>query len=227
MGKGSSGGGGGTRDNSSWGGGGGGGAVERTEDGYTMYSSHEALEERLRNEAWEERLTDDQKAAIEAYTSEHDVYKQINNSLRNGAAVDELTKERTENLSSALDDAWLNENIVVTRRMSARLFGGAQHPSEIREMYGQTVTDQGFASSTANMSNTLFSSTKPIEAHIKVRGRQRGVGAYVNAFSKYGDAEYGESEFLFNKKSTFKILGSYYDATGRTHVNLEYVGRHK
>ena len=223
MGKGSSGAGGGVRDNTAWGG--GGGAVERTEDGYTMYRDDEAIEEHLRNEAWEGRLDEGQKEAIEAYANAHDVYKQINETLRMGKPADELTQQRIENLSSALDDSWLGENIVVTRRLGPEMFGGAQYPSEFREMYGQTVTDEGFASSSAKVDFRAYANTRPIEAHIKVKGRQKGVGAYINAFSEHTGPEYGESEFLFNKKSTFRILGSYYDAKGKTHVNLEYVGR--
>ena len=211
MGKSKSGGGGGSRDNRHWG--------EGNTDGFMGHTDPEKLQEQVGNTSWENRLTDDQKHALDMYLNRDNAYRDINNALRKGQDASPETQKLIDNLGAALDDSYLKQNITVTRRSGASLLGGADTPAKIREMYGKVVVDPGFASSTAKVDSGAYANTRPMEYHIKVPGRTRGVGAYVQDL-----ATFEEHEFLFNRGSAFRILGSY-SRGGKTHVNMEYVGR--
>ena len=215
MGKGRSGAGGGARDNTKWGTGDVG--------GFKAHTDPEEIQKQVGNESWEERLTDDQKEALDMYMNREYAFERMNEALRHPEkeASEEVQKWNTD-LEAALDDSYLKQNIVVARRSDASLIGGAETAADVKKMYGQVVTDPGFTSSSAKVDFEAFKSTRDVEYHIKVPGRQKGVGAYVQHFGKSGD----EYEFLFNRGSSFRILGGY-ESFGKLHVNMEYVGRFK
>lgn len=201
---------------------GGGGRDNRR---FATLTDEAEIQKSIGDKAWEDRLTDDQLKAIDMYMNREHAYKRINDPLRKEQEItDPRMAKAAKDLESALDDAWLNRGVVVTRRTGFEMFGDARTPSDIREKYGEVVTDLGFASGSPKADYTAFANTKPVELHIKVPGRQKGVGAYV---AKFGESD-NEYEFLFNRGSSFKILGSYYGNDGKkVHVNLEYVGRFK
>ena len=215
MGKGSSRNGGGVRDNTAWG-------TGDVSGGYQAYTDPDAIQKHVGNQAWEDRLTDAEKEALDMYMNKDYAFKRMNEALRDGTVPDSDTGKLINDLGAALDDSYLKQNIVVARRTTPELFGGADTPTEIRKMYGDIVTDPAFLSSSAKVDYKAYQNTRPMELHIKVSGRQRGVGAYVQHFAENTD----EYEFLFNRGSSFRILGAYAQG-GKTHVNLEYVGRYK
>ena len=215
MGKGRSSNGGGARDNSRW-------AEDGVTGGFHSYTDADEIQKKIGNEAWEERLTEDEEHALDMYMNRDYAFRRMNGALRDpdGAPADEQTQALIDDLGSALDKSYLKENVIVTRRSDASLLGGADTAAQVREMYGDVVVDPGFASASAKADYTAFKNTRPMEYHIKVPGRQSGVGAYVQNFAESKN----EYEFLFNRGASFRVLGAY-EQGGKTHVNMEWVGR--
>lgn len=236
MGAGRSGNGGGRRDNRNW-----GGAEEKTGDrtkvdGYNVYDSKSEIESAMglgtggEADRWKKRLTPAEEYYAEAYTGND--HRMINEFERKGIVKGDTVEKlmhRNDILESALDKAVVEKPMLVNRSSSDDLLGGAHTVADIRKMFGQRVTDRGFMSS--EISPTT-SASRPygskhgehqIFYHIKVPSG-KGIGAYMRGVSPGAKQE---QEFLFNRGATFKILGAYEDATGRTHVNLKWIGRFK
>ena len=216
MGKGVSSAGGGVRDNTAWDRG-------RKQDGFMAHTDADEIRKQVGNEAWEKRLSDAQKEALDTYINKGYAFEDINGVLRDPSRGADLeTWKMIKDLGRALDDSYLKENVVLLRRSDASLVNGADSAAEVRRMYGEVVTDPGFMSASAKVDFRAYGSTRDVEYHIKVRGGQKGVGAYVQSFAD--ESNKGEYEFLFNRGSSFRILGAY-ETYGKLHVNMEYVGR--
>lgn len=228
MGKGRSGQGGGLRDNRKWDGGGTG-----KQDGYRMFGSNEEITDTMglgnggQTDKWDKKLTPQEEVAVEWYTGNG--HRPLNEFERkgkvSGASGEKLT-EYSDNLESALDKG-RNPRMIVNRTSDSSLLGGAHTVEDIRKMYGQTVTDKGFTSTELNLANSLANPygskhSDQVYYHIKTPAG-KGIGQYVQGIS----GAHQEQEFLFNRGSSFKVLGAYADAEGRVHANLKYVGRAK
>lgn len=223
-----SGSGGGLRDNRRWGGGG-----AAAQDGYAMYSSNDQIEAAMglgnggQADRWAEKLTPWEENAVKWYTGNG--HRQINEFERLGKH-DKMPAEQlmkfSDSLESAIDKGRLDKRMVVNRTSSADLLGGAHTVADLRKMYGQTFTDKGFMSSEINLANSLANpygskhGAEQIYMHIKVP-KGEGIGQYVRGLSNANQ----EQEFLFNRGSSFKLVGAYQDAAGHVHANLKYVGR--
>lgn len=187
------------------------------------HTDPEAIQKEVGNESWEKRLTDGQKEALDMYINRDDAFRRINEALRNPEAqADPETQRLIDGLGSALDDSYLKENIIAVRRSDDKLIRGAETAADVKRMYGQVVTDPGFMSASAKVDFKPYEGTRDVEYHIKVPGRQSGVGAYVRNFAEGGNKE--EYEFLFNRGASFRIEGAY-ETYGKLHVNMTYVGR--
>ena len=229
MGGGRSGNGGGRRDNRNWGGV-GNLTREGMLDGYHMYDSKEEIEDALGEDAqkWKDSLTPAEEVAVEWYTGNG--HRPLNEFERNGIqsksySVEQLM-EASDNLESALSKGHLGEKMVVNRTSSADLLDGASTVAEIRKKFGEVVTDKGFTSSEISLKTSIDNpydakqGEKQIRYHIKVPAGD-GIGQYVQPIANAQN----EREFLFNRGSSYKIVGAYNDAQGQVHVNLRYVGR--
>jgi len=114
--------------------------------------------------------------------------------------------------------------MIVHRITGTELFGGASTVKEFRQLYGEVVTDKGYTSSELNARRDLTGQygtehEKQVIMHIKTPSG-KGIGQYVGGVSNANK----EQEFLFNRGSSFKVLGAY-ELDGRVHVNVKYVGR--
>ncbi len=224
MGTGRSSNGGGSRNNERW----GGGASGLTkEEGYTYFGPEmdvTEVDKHMTSQKWEDGLTDDEKEALSDYASASGAHRILNEELREGRSTTSLSpyaKQLTERLEGALDRYYLRENIVVHRNGGMSLLGGANTPEKIKKLYGKEVSDLGFTSSaTRDNLGGNFKATL-VSYHIKVP-QGMGIGAYIKHHSDHGEKE---TEFLFNRGSVFRVVGSYTGADGRIHVNMEYAGR--
>ena len=236
MGGGYSGQGGGRRDNRSWAAAAtSSGGATRTIDGYTMYDSDEAIFEAFglgnggQADQWAQNLTGQEASAAYWYSENgHAAINRLERHQEPGKwySIEEAV-EGSSNLKKAIDKGGLRENIIVTRTAGPELIGGRTTVADVRKAYGEVVTDRGFTSTELKQSSseknpyaTKYGKNR-ITYHIKAEAGE-GIGQYIRGMTD----SHQEQEFLFNKGSSFKILGAYSDAQGMTHVNLKYVGRY-
>lgn len=220
MGGGRSGNGGGSRDNARWGGGAPGAARD---GGHTYYGPETPVEEvdaRMTSQKWERELTDEEREAVEDYTSKDADFDVVNDPMRTGKELSPRARQLKEGLESAIEKFYLKENTIFHRRGDASLLNGADTLEKVQRMYGKTVTDSGFMSTATRDKFEVFTA-RPVNYHIKTP-QGMGIGAYVKHHSTHGDVE---TEFLFNHGTSVKIVGAYVDGKGELHVNCEYVGR--
>lgn len=166
----------------------------------------EELEKLFRNQqdTFLNLLTEDQKDAIEAYTSVG--ASKCNGYLRNPKAHTSLDMSSITDMIKQLDDAinkfYLPESIKTYRAVD----GAVAFPDiiDLSELIGKDYIDVGFMSTTplvdtvhdyANMwdCNTIF------EINLN---KGKGKGAYINELSLFKDEEY---EFLLKRDSKFII----------------------
>lgn len=174
---------------------------------------------------WMQSLTTDEFEAVADYSDSY--FAEINESLRKGRPFqtgrqdyddDGYDYNKTDkNIETALGKFNLEKPTVFIRGSDSRLLGGASTVDGINAMVGKVVHDRGYTSTSTNKEG-IFES--PMIYHISTPSG-KGIGAYISGVS-YWDK--GESEFLFNKGSAFKIKGAYKEGS-KVHVNLDYVGR--
>ena len=167
---------------------------------------------------WVQGLTSGEKSGTVIYTGSS--YMEMNDYLRSDGATSISSKKKTaiQQTEDALKKGVLEQPTIFHRGSSAALLGGATTVDEIQAMVGQTVIDKGFVSSAAT-TNVSWGGT--IKYHIKTPAGT-GIGAYVRPISQHK----GEMEFLFQRKSEFRVVGAYKDNQNYINVNLEYVGNY-
>jgi len=214
----------GGRGGGSGSGGGGGGAqiindeMTLANSGYesydTAYSADQALQKSTND--WEQGLTTEQEDAIRYYTGTYG-YDDINDYLRGKTdSPSQKDIDAAAEIESAINNYELTDPMVFHRGGNAKLLNGADNVQDIQKMVGSVVVDRGFTSTSSNKSDILGGD---ITYHIATPAG-KGSGAYIKNLSQFK----GESEFLFNSGSAFKIIGAY-DDYGRVNVNLQYIGR--
>lgn len=152
---------------------------------------------------WSNGLSDGQKDSIFGYSGRD--YKYINEYLRFGNAPNNLsmTERDINNLDSTIGRFVLEEPIRVYRGVQSKAFDEVLEKykvSSIDELIGKQYNDKGYMSTTAYEGNPI-ATAKDVCMIIDIP-KGRGVGAYINDFSMYDDAEY---QFLINRDSTFVI----------------------
>ena len=169
---------------------------------------------------WLGGLTNDEKNAVYEYTFDQEGF---NKPMRDGtvALQSKVHQKEIKALESALSKGELPVDMIMHRGSTGHLITGQYDCTlaDIKAKAGQIVADAAFTS-TATVKGGGFSGN--VIYHIKTPAG-KGAGAYVDTISAYKGP--GESEFLFNSGSKFRVLGGYEDSKGKLHCNLEYVGR--
>ncbi len=187
---------------------------------YSAEASMEDVDESMTDKKWEKGLTQDEIEAIEAYTSEGEVFYTLNEELRKTGQLDAYSNVIRKGLESALDKYELKEETLFHRKTTAEIFKGADTVEKLRARFGETFVDDGFMSAATRDALDEQFTARPVTLHIKTPPG-KGIGAYVKNHSTHPE----ETEFLFNRGAMVKLTGAYEDASGHLHVNVEYVGR--
>ena len=210
---------GGSRDDINW--------EDHAPKGFSLFNNEGAAEKAMTVDKWEKNLTDNEEKAIYAYTSQKDGITgqelwEVINDAASGRSNDARGKRYAEDLGTALDKYYLKQNTVVHGVYDANeLFGGATTMAEIRKLYGQTVSYDGYMSSSSVPNSDKYPGTpNKVAIHAKVP-QGRGIGAYIGHHTDYA----WEQEFLFNKNPHFRVEGAWMEWNGLLHVNLTYIGR--
>lgn len=182
---------------------------------------------------WMAGLSGDESSAFKYYTRRG--YSKINNSLRRDKEIDPNSPlgKKINAMDNAINRYDLKEPIVFHRAIDGKMLGLKKPDMEklfyggdnrdalkvIQSKVGQVVYDKGYASSSAAR-DASWGSFNPIMCHIKTPAG-KGIGAYLSGLSSYGSRE---SEFLFGRRSGFKITGASVK-NGVIDVGMQYIGR--
>lgn len=153
---------------------------------------------------WEENLTDSQRAALDGYARQD--YKEINDYLRNqGGKGNEKLDEKIKNISEALEQKSIPENVTVYRWCGMPEFGyqiSDPLPSlkDFEEKFLNTIKeDKGYLSTSLSSERlAAFGSRKII---LRLQVPKGSTGAYLSAIGGFAT----EKEILLNKDNKYHI----------------------
>lgn len=166
---------------------------------------------------WMAGLSKGEKTAARWYTESN--YKPFNKALRDGDPLSKSQSKHDANLQSAINKYTLDKPTIFYRGSSTSFLGGVQTVDEINAMKGQIISDKAYLSTSASK-DAMFKKGCRYRIHTPPG---KGIGAYITGLSQHPH----ENEFVFNKGSSFKIMGAH--EIGKwpfttTIVDLEYVG---
>lgn len=143
-----------------------------------------------------------ERSGIHTYTS--NAYSLINTPLRHGTTPDAQVQKWINDATSGMNKWQAAEDVVTFRgaglHWTANLLGGTENQMSnaafLKSRIGKTFTDKGFMSSAVHESKAWGG-----EVMYKIYVNKGTSGMYVDRISAYQ----GESEFLFNRDTQFKV----------------------
>lgn len=160
-------------------------------------------------EEWSKNLTAEEKEALRDYLG--DGYREINKHLRDG----NKPTERENHITNAISRFELNENIVVWRGTSNKVWEEVLE-REYLEIGDTFILDRGYTSTSIDK-NITTSFARGVLFKIKVP-KNKGFCAYMECLQVYE-----EKEMLFKPNVKFKFLGEI-DANGVKIIDIEVIG---
>ncbi len=168
------------------------------------------------SKGWLSSLTDGERQSITDYTDVY--YRAINGKLRKTLSKNLLEgweekidiDRATDNISNAIKNYRLNENIVVYRNCDDKVF------EKIRQNVGGVFKDDGFTSTSVIARDRKFAGNYRLAIDVPAG---TGVGAYINDISK----KTTEYEFLLQKGTSFRV-DSITEINGETWVRMTAIG---
>lgn len=150
---------------------------------------------------WKDNLTGREQGGITRYTGSW--YGSMNNHLRLGAPATADVLKAIDGTRSAIAKATLNQDIVVYRGCSSKIFGGNKSLAELQAMAknGAYLTDAGFGSSAITMDKAWGSKGYVLE--IRVPAGQ-GRGQWVAPMSSHKS----EDEYLIHDSAIYKMVSA-------------------
>lgn len=172
---------------------------------------------------WVRSITPQERDALEAYTGDN-IYDKINAALRDDEeefeSIDPRLLRQIESIDRAIAKFDLKKSVTVYRWSTNDLVGGLNTAEAInKKLKGRYVQDEGFVSTTA-VSGQEFNGN--IKYKIMVP-RGKGRGAFIAPLSQYE----GESEFVINRGTYFKVNGATTNKRGEITVELLVVDKPK
>ncbi|GEM_PF-1367225 len=159
--------------------------------------------------------TDEEKEALTYYTSHE--YSSINGSLRSKDKPSTFIQDKIDKISSAIDRAGIEENIVAWRGTHLSNFTQSEwlKATSIEQWVNRTIDDKAFSSSSL-LRGSAFTGQQVFMQILVPKGSK---GAYINPISEFKE----EYELLFQKGSIFKIVDTQQQG-GKIFIKVIYEG---
>ena len=150
---------------------------------------------------WKDNLNGREKGGITRYTGSW--YGSMNNHLRLGDSASADVLKAIDGTRSAIAKANLNQDIVVYRGCSSKIFGGNKSIAELKAMANnnEVLHDKGFGSSAITMDKAWGSKGYVMEIHVPAG---QGRGQWVAPMSSHTH----EDEYLIHDNAHYIVTGA-------------------
>lgn len=162
---------------------------------------------------WQDNLSGREKGGITLYTGSW--YTSMNNHLRLGDSASSNVLKAIDGTRSAIAKATLNQDIVVYRGCSSKIFGGNKSIAELQAMAknNEVIRDKGFGSAAITMDKAWGNKGYTMEIHVPAG---QGRGQWVAPMSSHKS----EDEYLLHDDASYIITGARLE-NGKKVVSVE------